>query len=681
MDIGDNLNNLKMLPKNFNKKKNNINIVYGIPKTANLAEMQNLSKVQCFGKNVWPEIKAVKAWMVSAETATFMKGGGLGVIASELPTAFNNTFGAGGESLTVVTPLYLGDTKKKKAELKGDVYFGSEGKSISLKKIKTITVPFIGDKMALVKYKVDVFVGQFEETKYVFLKNDRFFSINPHPQNPSAQDGCYVRNEFNINEVERFAFFSKAVYVLVKTLCEGEVKDLDCPNVIIANDWHVGALSGLMKYFTTAQVEVGLMGADLADKIKQIPVVHIAHHLGYQGWDYDNTSKILNSLYENLASMVFKNAKATKNSNPRATNTLIVYDCYNQASCNFHLADRVVTVSKNYLEEVSKELDFGFDFRDILKIRKDHRTFFGIVNGYDKKLISPNKKKIESINTYFGDTVFQFFDEKSLETKKHNKKEFLKLISKIATDEKYKQKVIPLIDIYHFESIVDTVKNIDKTPVICATSRLVEQKGYDIAAEAILNLAQRHERFKRQMERPVFVLGGAGDLDTFEMLKKLKDKVAEIDPKMAQRIFVFRGYRDEFAYAIQVASDFYLMPCRFEPCGLTQMEAMAKGALPIAMSTGGLVDTIEDNVDGFRTEAFFTTKGRRVYGNNITAQRLKTNGNAYTETLEKALANFYLKPTQINEMKKQAMKKDFSWDVQDEGSVFKYHKLLKTGHL
>jgi glycogen synthase len=101
------------------------------------------------------------------------------------------------------------------------------------------------------------------------------------------------------------------------------------------------------------------------------------------------TRYILNSLYEQTASVVFKNAKAIKNSNPRATNTLIVHDCYNQASCNFHLADRVVTVSKNYLEEVSKELGFGFDFRDILKIRKDHRTFFGIINGYEDGSFRP----------------------------------------------------------------------------------------------------------------------------------------------------------------------------------------------------------------------------------------------------------------------------------------------------
>ena len=77
----------------------------------------------------------------------------------------------------------------------------------------------------------------------------------------------------------------------------------------------------------------------------------------------------------------------------------------------------------------------------------------------------------------------------------------------------------------------------------------------------------------------------------------LKDKISQINPKAGERIFVFRGYRDQFAYAVQLASDFYLMPCRFEPCGLTQMEAMAKGALPVAMSTGGLVDTVDDGIE------------------------------------------------------------------------------------
>lgn len=129
-----------------------------------------------------------------------------------------------------------------------------------------------------------------------------------------------------------------------------------------------------------------------------------------------------------------------------------------------------------------------------------------------------------------------------------------------------------------------------------------------------------------------------------------------------------------------MASDFYMMPSRFEPCGLTQMEAMAKGALPVAMSTGGLVDTIENGVDGFRTEVFFSSHKRRVYGNNLTAQRLKNNTNAYAETLCKALETFYCHFDKIRRMTVNAMRKDFSWDVEG-GSIYKYRQLFKTGHL
>ena len=666
-------NQLRPLPKAFNKKK--FVLSYNVVNNPILSEIQNLSKKQCLGKNPWPEIQKINSWMISAETATFMKWGGLGMIASELPEVFNHVFGKNGEQLSVVTPMYLGDTKKKKAAFEGDVY--TENKKIQLKKIRVITVPFAADRPALHKFKVTVYTGVFNNTNYIFLANDRFFSINPHPDNPSAQDGCYVMNEFGINEVERFAFFSKAVYELLKEIFEGKIKDISRPNVLIANDWHSGALSGLTKYFTKAQIEAQRMSPELAEKMKALPIVHVAHHLGYQGWDYDNTSRILNSLYENTATLVFKNAKAIKNSNPRATNTLIVSDCYNQASCNFHLADRVVTVSKNYMEEVSKELGFGFDFRDILKIRKDHRNFFGIVNGYEKKLISPNKEKIEGLNTYFQGFDFRVFDENSLEAKNHNKAEFIKLISKIAADPDYKKSVIPLIDIYKFEDISQSVKNPAETPIFCATSRLVEQKGYDIAAQAILKLIHEFDDFKKEL--PIFVMGGAGDDTNFAILTHLKDKISQINPKAGERIFVFRGYRDQFAYAVQLASDFYLMPCRFEPCGLTQMEAMAKGALPVAMSTGGLVDTVDDGVNGFRTEVFFT-EGRRVYGNNLTAKRLKNNVNAYAETLQKVLDTFYNNPQTITEMKKNAMIKNFGWDVED-GSLYKYYNLLRFGHL
>lgn len=659
------------LPQNFNKRKFLIN--YEVPHDDIINQMHNMAKTQCYSE-CWPQIDVVKAWMISAETATFMKCGGLGMVASELPENFNNVFAKDKHHISIVTPLYLGDTGRKKAVLADGCYEGAEGRKISVRKVKSYKTPFMG-KTKLRDFTVDVYTGVYNGVNYYFLHNEHFFSINPAQENPSGQTGCYVLNENKIDEVERFAFFSKAVYRLLEEITFKYDAAIEVPNVLIANDWHSGALSGLTKYMTLAKVYAGRMDLGIAEKIKNIPIVHIVHHLGYQGWDYDNTSKILNSLYEDLASLVLRNARAVKNSNPRTVNTLIVADTYNQAASNIHLADRVITVSKNYMEEVSTEKSFGFDFRDVLKIRKNYRNFYGIVNGYEKKLISPNAKKIEEINKYFGITDFKMYDENHLNAKLHNKKECIKLLSRLAKDAKYKEKVIPLIDLYKFDDITSLLADAEHIPVICMTSRMVEQKGYDVAINAILHTISKYQNSPSSF--PIFILGGAGNKDLYSDLMTLKDNAKQMFREFAKRIFVFRGYKDEFAYSVQLAADFYMMPSYFEPCGLTQMEAMAKGTLPIATSTGGLVDTIENGVDGFRTEAFFAG-GERIYGTNLMAQKLKNNLNAYEDALGKALRCFYVMPEELHKMQCRAMKDDFSWSSTD-GSVYKYFNLLKTG--
>ena len=664
----------EFLPTSFNKKKFIVN--YGVPANEIIAEIQNTAKRQCLNGGQWPQIDKVDAWMISAETATFMKCGGLGMVASELPENFNALFNKDGHGIKIITPMYLGDTGKKKAELKGDVYTGAESRSVKVKKIKTVKVMFAG-KLKLREFAVDIYEGEFNDVTYYFLRCDHFFGIDPAEKNPSGQTGCYVLNKNGVDEVERFAFFSKVVYQILEILTTKQEAFMQLPNILIANDWHSGALSGLTKYLTLAKARVGRISLENAQKIKNIPVIHIAHHMGYQGWDYNNTSRILNSLYEDLATLVFKNAKAVKNSNSRTQNTLIVSDTYNQAASNMHLADRIITVSKNYMEEVSTDKSFGFDFRDILKIRKNYRNFFGIVNGYEKRLISPNAKKIKEINEYFKVTDFKFYDENSLNIKLHNKRECLKLLSRLATDEKYKEQMIPLIDLYKFDDIASLATEIDKIPVICMTSRMVEQKGYDMAIHAILHIIDRYKNAPDSF--PIFILGGAGNKDLYSDLMMLKDNAKQMFRDFAKRIFVFRGYKDEFAYSVQLAADFYMMPSYFEPCGLTQMEAMAKGALPIATSTGGLVDTIEDGVDGFRTEAFFAG-GERIYGSNAMAQKLQNNLNAYEAALEKAIRCFYVAPDVMHKMQQKAMQDDFSWSSAD-GSVYKYFKLFKTGSI
>ena len=637
-------------------------------------KIKNVAKEQCASGKKWPEIKEIEAWMISSETATFMKVGGLGVVATELPEAFNRTFASNGDKISIVTPLYIGDTSRKKASLRKNVYTGAEGRSVNVLKIGEINVPFVGKNRVVRKFKVKIYTADDGRCNYIFLANRRFFSIATDYRNPGCQDGCYVFNKQGVDEVERFAFFSKSVYVLLKAVLDGKFSDLSAPNILIANDWHSGALAGLCKYLALYLAEKGWSKKTLADKICDIPIIHLIHHMGYQGWDYKNTVKILNSLYEDAVKPIVSSAAACWNGNPRVEKTLVVNATYNQAGCNLQLADRLVTVSKNYAQEVSKK-EFGYDFAELLDMRQKNGNFFGIVNGYDKKLIAPLADKIERINNYFDGTKFEFYDEKNIAAKKHNKKEFIKLLSKLAADDDFKQKMLPLVNFYKFEDISKLAEMSDSIPMFCATSRLVEQKGYDIAAEAIVKFLKKY----KYKEAPIWILGGAGDARYFEYLTKLKDKVAAENPEAARRIFVFRGYKDEFAYAIQLASDFYMMPCRFEPCGLTQMEAMAKGTLPTAMSTGGLVDTIDDGVDGFRTLVFYG-ENEQVFGSAADAKKLTNNVEAFADVLEKSIKVFEQDPAKLKQMAVRAMEKDFSWDVED-GSVYKYYKLFKTGKI
>ncbi len=665
-----------LLNQGFNQKRQLLSLSkFNAP---DMASLQKVADFECLGLKKWPQIDKISAWMLSVETATFMKWGGLGMVASELSENFNKIFKSDYHEISIITPMYEGNTGKKSAKLEGDCYFGAENKQIQVSHLIDLDVCFSDFDNNLVTYPVEVYQGTFNNVSYIFLRNERFFSITPAKENVSLQDACYVLNQYYVNEVERFAFFSKAIWTLLCAIFSGKIKEIKAPNILMANDWHTGALGGLCKYFTPLKAEKDILFAEIACQIAQIPIIHIAHHLGYQGWDYPNTVRLLNALYEDNAQNILENAKPIKNNNIRTNNTLIVYDCYNQVSSNLHLADRVVAVSENYMEEVSTQLCFGFDFRDLLKIRKDNHTFFGIVNGYEKKLISPNEIKIKHLNDYFNDFEFKIYDENSINEKLYNKKECLKLLSLIAADEQYRKEHIPLLDIYKFNDVSDLIDSVNEIPFMCATSRLVKQKGYDIACEALLKVLVKIK--EKKLEFPIVMLGGAGDLKLYDMLKEFKKKVEKISYKAAKRIFVFRGYKDEFAYAIQLATDFYLMPSRFEPCGLTQMEAMAKGALPIATSTGGLVDTIENGVDGFRTEVFFA-QGIKIYDTtNGKSKKIKDNKVAYAETLYKALYCFYKNPQIIEAMKINAMKKDFSWDVAD-GAVYKYYRLLKTGAL
>jgi starch synthase len=120
-------------------------------------------------------------------------------------------------------------------------------------------------------------------------------------------------------------------------------------------------------------------------------------------------------------------------------------------------------------------------------------------------------------------------------------------------------------------------------PLFGVVARLVQQKGLDLVAEAASHIVERGGQI---------AMLGLGDPEVEHVLSRAARRHRD-------DIAVLVGFNEPMARRIIAASDFFLMPSRFEPCGLTQMQAQRYGALPIAHAVGGLVDTIEDDMTGF----------------------------------------------------------------------------------
>jgi starch synthase len=120
-------------------------------------------------------------------------------------------------------------------------------------------------------------------------------------------------------------------------------------------------------------------------------------------------------------------------------------------------------------------------------------------------------------------------------------------------------------------------------PLFGIVSRLVHQKGLDLVAEAANDIVGHGGQI---------AILGLGDPEIEHMLSR-------ISRRHRDDMGILIGFNEPMARRIVAGSDFTLMPSRFEPCGLTQMQAQRYGALPIAHATGGLADTIDDGMTGF----------------------------------------------------------------------------------
>lgn len=286
--------------------------------------------------------------------------------------------------------------------------------------------------------------------------------------------------------------------------------------------------------------------------------------------------------------------------------TLRWNDCLNWMKAGILYADRVTTVSPSYAEEI-KTAQFGCGLDQIL--RMESGKVVGIVNGIDADLYNPETDKL----------IPYHFSAKDLSGKAKNKADLQKRLG------------LPVrADV----------------PVVGIVSRLTRQKGFDVVVEQLHNLLQ---------EEVQIVLLGTGDPSFEEAFAWFGHVYPE---KMSANIL----FDVTLAQEIYAASDIFLMPSRFEPCGLSQMMSMRYGTLPLVHEVGGLRDTVQpyNQFDGSGTGFGF---------NNLDGYWLR-------DTFLKAIYLYKDDKKAWKKLQETAMTRDFSWDTASTAYADLYKALL-----
>jgi starch synthase len=270
-------------------------------------------------------------------------------------------------------------------------------------------------------------------------------------------------------------------------------------------------------------------------------------------------------------------------------------------------SDHITTVSPTYAEEI-QTAEFGYGLEDLLKYRQ--ASLSGIINGIDLEQWNPETDPY--IPSHYGASSL---------TKKQ--------LNKAALQQAMQLPVEP------------------KLPVFGLISRLVDQKGIDMVLDCLPALVTMPLQF---------VLLGSGDKAFEEHLQGF----AQAHPdKMAIHI----GYDEKLSHLIEAGADIFLMPSRFEPCGLNQMYSQRYGTLPIVRKTGGLADTVVDAIP--ETIAANTASG--IVFNAAHA-------GALLEAIKRSLLLFN-SPKIWQQLQKNAMQKDFSWQNSAQQYLSLYQQL------
>src|SRR5262250_801445 len=269
------------------------------------------------------------------------------------------------------------------------------------------------------------------------------------------------------------------------------------------------------------------------------------------------------------------------------------------------LSDYVTSVSRKYSQEI-QTTEYGFGLEGVLRDRS--ATVTGILNGVDYQEWSPQTDEFTAAK----------YSPQDLSGKARDKQDLLAAFG---------------------------VSNADpKLPVIGIVSRFAAQKGFDLIAQIADRLAR---------EEMIIVALGAGDKAYEEMFQRL-------NKQFPNKIAVKVAYDNALAHKIEAGADMFLMPSRYEPCGLNQIYSLKYGTVPIVRATGGLDDTIEpwDARTGKGTGFKFT----------------EYNGESLLLTIKAALQAFR-DQTSWQVLMRNGMGRDFSWGASAKEYLKVYEKV------
>jgi len=268
-------------------------------------------------------------------------------------------------------------------------------------------------------------------------------------------------------------------------------------------------------------------------------------------------------------------------------------------------ADAITTVSRKYAEEI-QTVEFGSGLEDTL--RKRSADLVGILNGVDYGEWDPANDP----------HIAAHYSVKILTGKKKCRRD--------------------LLHAFGLEDVPAT------TAVLGIVSRFATQKGFDLIAEIMEQLVQ---------EDIVLVALGTGE----EFYERL---LTELAAKYPEKVRVHVAYDDTMAHKVEAGADIFLMPSRYEPCGLNQIYSLKYGTVPVVHATGGLEDTIDEQPD--------SGNGFKFYGYS---------GPVFLDAIRRALALFRQKDKWAA-MMRRGMEQEYSWAKPAAEYVKVYERAIRN---